>query len=104
MERRGHRQQHRALGALGFGDLDGAIDRGLVAGDDHLSAAIVVGGLADLPLRRLLGDLQGGLVVEAKQSGHRAGANRHGFLHCETAGAKQPRGVGNRQAAGRSER
>src|SRR3569623_715341 len=49
MERCGHRQQHRAHGALDLGNLDGAIDRGLVAGDDHLTAAIVVGGLADLP-------------------------------------------------------
>ncbi len=52
MEGRGHRQQHGALGAFGLGDLDRALDRGLVARDHHLPAAVVVGGLADLALRR----------------------------------------------------
>ena len=53
MERRGDRQQHRAPGALGLGDLDRALDRRLVAGHHDLPAAIVVGGLADLALRGL---------------------------------------------------
>jgi hypothetical protein len=56
MERRGHRQQHGALGAPGFGDLERALDRGLVAGDHDLAAAIVVGSLADLTLGGLIGD------------------------------------------------
>ena len=51
MERRGHGQQHRALGALGLGDLDRALDRRLVAGHDDLPGAIVIGGLADFALR-----------------------------------------------------
>ena len=56
MERRGHRQHHRALGTSGLGDLDRALDRCLVAGNHDLTAAIVVRGLADLALRGFLGD------------------------------------------------
>ena len=48
MERRGDRQQHGAADALGLGDLDRALDRRAMAGDDHLAAAVVVGRLDDL--------------------------------------------------------
>ena len=93
MERRGHRQQHRALGAFGFGNFERALDRGLVAGDHDLPAAIVVGGLANLSLRGLIGDGHRGLVIETKQSGHGADADRHRLLHGKAAGAQQARGV-----------
>ena len=96
MERRGHRQQHRALGALGLGDLERALDRGLVAGHDHLPAAIVVGGLADLALRGFARDRHRGLIIQAEQRGHRADADRHRLLHRKAAGAQQPRGVADR--------
>ena len=93
MERRRHRQQHGALGALGLGDLERALDRGLVAGDHDLAAAIVVGGLADLTLRGLVGDRHRGLIIEAEQRGHGADADRHRLLHGKAAGAQQPRGI-----------
>ena len=82
----------------------GAFDRGLVAGNHHLPAAIVIGGLADLTLRRLARDRHGSLVIEAEQRGHGADADRHRLLHGETAGAQQARGVGNAQAAGGGQR
>ena len=96
MEGRGHRQQHGAPRALGLGDLDRAFDRGLVAGHHHLAAAIVVGRLADLPLRRFGGDRRRSIELEADQRRHGAGADRHRLLHGEPARAQQPRGVGDR--------
>ena len=104
MEGRGHRQQHGALGAFGLCDLDGAIDRGLVAGDDHLPAAIVVGGLAHLALGRFGCHRHRRLIVEAEQRGHRAGADRHGLLHRKPARAQQPRGIAEAETAGRGQR
>ena len=95
MERRGHLQHHRALGALGLGDLDRALDRRLVAGHHHLPAAIVVGGLADLALRGLGRDRSCGIELEAEQRRHRAGADRHRLLHGAAADAQKPRGVGD---------
>ena len=104
MERRRHRQQHGALGALGFGDLERALDRGLVAGNHDLPAAIVVGGLADLPLGGLVGDRDRGLIVQSEQRRHGADADRHRLLHGKAAGAQQPRGVADAEAAGRRQR
>ena len=104
MERRRHRQQHGALGALGLGDLERALDRGLVAGDHDLAAAIVVGGLADLALGRFLGDRDRRLVIEPEQCRHGADADRHRLLHGETAGAQQPRGIADGKAAGGGQR
>ena len=104
MERRRHRQQHGALGALGLGDLERALDRGLVAGHHDLPAAIVIGGLADLALRGLVGNGDRGLVVEPEQRRHRAGADRHRLLHGKAAGAQQARGIADAEAAGGGER
>ena len=104
MERRGHRQQHRALGALGLGDFERALDGGLVAGHHHLSAAIVVGGLADLPLRGFAGDGHRGLIIEPEQCRHRAGADRHRLLHRKAAGTQQARGIADAEAAGGGKR
>ena len=104
MERRRHWQQHGALGALGFGDLQCTIDRGLVAGDHHLPAAIVVGGLTNLTLGGLIGNRHRCFIVEAEQGRHRAGANRYRLLHGKSAGAQQTRAVSNAEAAGRRQR
>ena len=104
MEGRGDRQNHRALGAFGLGDLDRALDRGLVARHHHLAAAIVVGGLAHLALRRFGGDRRSGVEFEPDQRRHGADADRHRFLHRLPARAQQPRGVGNGEGAGRGER
>src|SRR5947199_8907137 len=80
MERRRHRQQHGALGASGFRDLHCTIDRGLITGDHHLTAAIVVGGLTNLTLGGLMGDRRRRFVVEAEQGRHRAGADSYRLL------------------------
>jgi hypothetical protein len=93
MERRRDRQQHGAPGTPGFGDLERTFDRGLVAGDHNLSAAIVVGGLTDLTLRGLLGDRHRGLVIKTEQGGHGANADRHCLLHGKAAGAQQACGI-----------
>ena len=98
MERRGHRQQHRAPGALPLRDLDRALDRGLVAGDHDLPAAIVVRRLAHLTLRGLGRDRRRGIEFQSEQRRHRAGADRHRGLHGAAADAQQPRGIGNRSA------
>src|SRR5450756_1768598 len=50
MERRRYRQHHGALGAFGLGNAERPLDRSLVAGHHDLTAAIVIGGLADLSL------------------------------------------------------
>ena len=81
--------------ALGLGDLDRALDRGLVARHHDLAAAIVVGGLADLALRGLRRDRRGRVEVEPEQRRHGAGADRHRLLHGVAADAQQPRGVGD---------
>ena len=93
MERRGHRQQHGAFGAPGLGDLDRTIHGSLVAGDNHLPAAIVVGGLADLSLGGFIGDRHGRVVIEAEQRGHGANADRDRLLHRKPARAQQPRRI-----------
>ena len=48
MERRGHRQQQRALGAVGLEHLAGLVDGGLAAGDDGLRRIVEVHGLDHL--------------------------------------------------------
>ena len=72
---------------LAFGDFDRALDRGLVPGDDDLTAAIVVGGLAHLTLRGLGRDGGGLLEIDAEQRGHGARADRHRLLHGAAADA-----------------
>src|SRR6185312_6826417 len=62
---RGYRQQHGAARAFAFGDLDRALDRGLVARHHHLPAAIIVGGLADLALRGFSRNRGDGVEIEA---------------------------------------
>ena len=75
---------------------------------DHLAAAVVVGGLANLARRtqiahRLRGDRGGLRKVETDDGGHRALAGRNGALHGVSANAQQPRGVLDAQRAGGGE-
>ena len=104
MERRRHRQQHRAPHALGLGDLDRALDRRLVAGHHDLPAAIVVGGLHQFALRGLGGDRRRLLEIDAEQRRHGAHADRHRPLHRAAADANEPHRIGDRQRTGRGQR
>jgi hypothetical protein len=61
---------------------------------------IVVGGLADLALRRLASDRVRHLEIEADQGRHGAGAHRHRLLHGIATQAQQSRRIGERQAPG----
>ena len=104
MEGAGDRQHHRAPHALGLGDLDGPLDRGPVAGDHDLSAAIVVGGLHHLALRSLGGDRGGLIEIDTEERRHGADADRHRLLHGTAADAHQPHRIGQRKRAGRRQR
>ena len=104
MERRGHVEHHRALGAFGFGDLATALDRGLVAGNHDLARAIVIRHLAHLSLRAFLRGRGGVLERQSEQSRHRAFADRNRLLHREPARAQKPRGIAHRNRAGGGER
>ena len=104
MERRADGQQHAALGALRLGDLNGALDGGLDAGDHDLSAAIVVRRLADVSLRGFPGDFRRRVEFEPEQNRHRALPDRHGALHGLSALFQQAGGVGKREGAGGGER
>ena len=72
MEGRGDRQQHRALGAPLLRQCRRPVRPRPAAGNDDLAAAIVVGGLADLALGRVLAELGDRLGIEADDRGHRA--------------------------------
>src|SRR6516225_706286 len=87
-----------------FRDLDGAFDRRLVARHHDLSAAIVVRGLANFPVRGLRRDRCCLIEVKPEQCRHGAGAHWHRFLHCATANAQEPRRVGNGERASGGER
>ena len=77
-----------ALGAFGFGDLHRPLDRGLRARDHHLSAAVIVGGLADAAvLRRFGGDRRHRVEFEAEDRRHRAFSDRDRLLHRRAADA-----------------
>jgi len=54
MERRAHRQRHRALGSFRLAGFDRPRDGARMAGDDHLSRRVEVHGLHRLPLRAFL--------------------------------------------------
>ena len=81
MEGRADRQQHRAPRAEFRRERDGPLDRLLGARDHHLPRRIVVGGLADLAVRRGLGELLRLRKIGAEQRRHGAFADRHGLLH-----------------------
>ena len=56
------------------------------------------------PLRRLAGDLQGGVEFEPEERRHGALPDRNGALHGIAADAQEPGRIGNRQAAGGGKR
>ena len=104
MERRRYRQQHGALGTLVLGNLHRPVDGCLVAGHHDLSAAIVVGSLADLTLGRFARHRNRRLKVETEQCSHGARADGNGLLHRKTTGAQQPRRIGKAEAVSRRQR
>ena len=104
MEGRGHRQQDGPLGAPALRQRDGALDGRLVAGDDDLAGAVVVGDVADLALRRLAGDLGGNLDLEADERRHGADAYGRRVLHSVAADAQEPRRVVELQASSSGKR
>ena len=109
MERRGHRQQQRPLGAGELGELHRALDRGRRAGDDDLPAAVVVGRLADRAreievARRLRWRSSPPAEIEAEDRRHRALADRDRLLHRLAAQAQKTRGILERQRAGGAKR
>ena len=87
-----------------LGDLDRALDRGLVAGNHDLPAAIVIGRLAHLPLRRLGCDLRGRVEREPKQRRHGADADRDRRLHGAATNAQQARGIRHGERTRRGKR
>ena len=91
MERRAHRQQHRALRALRLARLHRALDRRLLAGDHHLAGRVEVHRL-----HRAAGLGAGRahrIVVEHQDRRHRALAFGHRFLHRLRAKAHQRQAV-----------
>ena len=89
MEWRRYGQRHRALGAHVLGDLDGAVDRALVARDHDLRRIIVIGDGAHLALGCGVRDLLGKREVGAEQRRHCAHAHRHRRLHRLSAQLEQ---------------
>ena len=89
MERRGHRQQHRALGAPRLAGLDGARDRALVPGDHDLAGCVEIDRLHDFALR----GLRAGRARRRRRPGRGSPpsrpARRHRFLHRLRAKAHQ---------------
>src|ERR1043165_2488361 len=69
-----------------------------------LPAAVVVGDVADFPLRRFGRGSRRGIKLKAEQRRHGAGADRHRLLHGAATDAKEFRGVRNAQRPGRGER
>ena len=84
VERRGHRQQQRALGARGLEHLAGLVDAGLGAGDDGLLGIVEVDGLDDLAagLCRGLAAVAHGLRIEAGPRCRRIGPRSRKLLPC----------------------
>ena len=91
------------------GEAERPLHRAPGAGNHHLPAAVVVGGLDHLALA--LGRLGGGVAdgarlfeIGAEQGGHGALAGGHRPLHRLAAQLQQPRRAAEREAAGGGER
>ena len=95
MERGAHRQEHRALGAFGLGNLDSPFDSRPMPRNHDLRRVVVIGSFADFALCRFGCDLADRLKVKAKNGRHRANTNRNGLLHRAPACPQQPRGIGH---------
>jgi hypothetical protein len=104
MEGSGHGQHHGTLGTFGLGNRHGPFHGRLMARNDHLGTAVVVGRIADLALRRLAGDLEGGLVLKPEKRRHGALPHWNGALHGIAADPQQAGGIGDGEAAGGGER
>ena len=87
----------RALGALLLGDLERALDRAAMAGDDDLRGIVVVGDDADLALRGGVGDGPGDL--DARRRARRPSPPRPtGTARC----IAWPRSLSSRAVVGKS--
>src|SRR3546814_941681 len=85
-------------------DVQRALDRGAVAGDDHLPRRVVVGGGAYFALSRFLGDRFCRLVIKPEQRRHGPLADRNRRLHRSPAQLQQPRGGRKVKALRRAQR
>ena len=102
MERRAHRQRHRALRAARLAFLDRALDRALLAGDHDLSRRVEVHRL-----HRAAGLAARGndvLVLQVEDRRHRALPGRHGVLHGLCTEMHERQRVGKADRAGGRER
>ncbi len=104
MKRRRDGQQHRFACALLRGDLDRALDRRLVAADDHLAGRVVVGRLADFLVLGFLGDRTRLVDIQAEQRCHSPFADRNRLLHRAPSGAQEPCRVGKLERASDGQR
>ncbi len=104
MERRAHRQQHRALRAPRLRRRHRALDRFAVAGDDDLIGRVEIHRLDHLALRRFATRVRDAGIVEAHDRRHRPDARRHGFLHRLRAETHQRQRVGECQRAAGDQR
>ena len=81
MEGSAHRQHDSALGAALLGQIGGALDCSLAAGDDGLIGRVEIGRAADFALSCFLADLLHLVDRESQDGGHGANADRNGLLH-----------------------
>ena len=109
MKRRRDGQKQGPFRAGELGELHRPLDRRLRARDDDLTAAVVVGGLADRAgeievARRLRRDLHHRPEFEAEDGRHRAFADRNRLLHRLAAQAQETRRVLERERSRRAKR
>ena len=97
------RQHQRALGALVLQRGGGGFDGALVAGNDELPAAIVIGDLAAFAavIRRVGASLGHIHRFQPDDGRHGAAPGGHRRLHGIAANAQKPRGVRQRKRADR---
>ena len=109
MKRRRDRQKQRPFCAGELGEFHRALDRGGRARDDDLTAAVVIGRLADRAseievARRLCRDLHHCPELEAEDGRHRPFAYRDGLLHGLAAQAQETRRILKRERVSRAKR
>ena len=103
MERRGHGQQQRALGASCLRQFPCAFDGRFRAGDDDLSRSIEVGRLDHLPLGGLETDLTHGVGLQPHDGGHCPFTRGHRLLHRLGTKTHQRHGIAEGQRACRDQ-
>ena len=105
VERRGHRQQHSALGAARGGGVDRAHDRFAMTRDDDLLGRIEIDGFDDLSLGAAFrADRGDSRRIETEDRGHRADTGRHRLLHRLGAKSHERQRVVKRQRTRGDER